>query len=522
MSKKKLSNRLPPRVGEVKQRLQQKARGKTSNGLKAGTPIFLALLACGVFIVLIATGMGVRLLILRRGADAKMEPAAVQSKFADAPKTQLPDAVLNNNAAQSVAPELSELTTQKLPSPVDASQYEVLPPPAAKRKNRKIPGLLYVGDEEGMFEELHTALEAMVPGDMVEIRTNRILTVEPCLIGKEIASEIEPVDLPPIMIRAAEGYSPLLRVAQQGPVIRVHHRSIWLKNLHFAARDTNTSWFQGEGLTVMAQSCSVTGGALVSAMGNSTGRRTNIYFDLCLVRNSTMVWSSTGAVGDVGIYRTAMAGCGAVNFGPGQHVLDIQRSTFLTTYILGVTPIENDVSPKIQYSMDRSIFQQFACCPNLIQLGVLSSDFPTTVDRVPATFERFVPNFSVTNSILSFHAPDGGPESHEGWGHLDFGSKTWSLRSSVFPMIDRQLLKLGLSPRATAAQEGCWNGLGGKDPAFPATFDLDRPDFIFNTDDAAVQQQLDARNVGCIPEWLPPVPIQAMELYSARPEPIPQ
>ncbi len=466
---------------------------------------------------LIVTALGVRLLIIRHNGpnDSSVAPSgAVASKFADAPKAALPEVVMKNDAVSKKAPALSELTDQELPVAIDESHYAVLPPAAAMKKDRKLPGILHVGDEAGMFEDLHTAIQAMVPGDVTEIRTNRILTVEPCLLGKELASEIEPVDLPPLMIRAAEGYFPLLRVAQPGPVIRVHHRSIWLKNLHFAARDVPMVWIEGEGLTVLAQNCSVTGGSFVSATGNGKGRLTTVLVDQCFFRNASIVG---GGVANVGIYRSAViASRTSIGFGPGDHTIDMQRSTFLTTYILGVSQVENELPPQIRYQMDKCIFQQFACCPTLIQLMVTDANFPANPESIPETFNRFVPGFSVTDSILSFHAPDG---LSEGWGTIGSGPKVVALRSSVFPMIERQMLSLGFSPRASAARDGCWNGLGGKDPAFPATFDLDRPDLIFTTDVPAVQQQLDTRSVGCVPEWLPPIPVQAMDIYAVRPLP---
>ncbi len=467
---------------------------------------------------LIVTALGVRLLIIRHNGpnDSSVAPSgSVASKFADAPKAALPEVVMKNDAVSKEAPALSELTDQKLPVAIDESHYEVLPPSAAMKKDRKLPGILHVGDEAGMFEDLHPAIQAMVPGDVTEIRTNRILTVEPCLLGKELASEIEPVDLPPLMIRAAEGYFPLLRVAQPGPVIRVHHRSIWLKNLHFAARDIPIHWIQGEGLSVLAQNCSFTGGNFVNALGTSKGRLTTVLVDQCFFRNASIV-PDGGGVGNVGIYRSAIIACRTSTFGPGDHTIDMQRSTFLTTSILAVSQVENEVPPRILYQMDKCIFQQFACCPNLIQLRVNDANFPANPENTPATFNRFVPGFSVTDSVLSFHAPDG---LNEGWGLIEAGPKVLALRSSIFPMIERQMLSLGLSPRASAARDGCWNGLGGKDPAFPATFDLDRPDLIFTTDVPAVQQQLDARSVGCVPEWLPPIPVQAMDIYAVRPLP---
>ncbi len=510
MTKKRRHPILPPRMGEVKRRLESKKTGRTAGGWGKYSPVLLALFACGVFAFLIVTGLGVRLLIVRHSDSGSGEAGVPLAKFADAPKATLPETTLKNDAPKDV-PALAEITDQKLPDPVNESGYQVLPPLAAGKKDRNIPGLLYVGDEEGMFEQVHEALQAMVPGDIVEIRTNRILTVEPCVIGNALAAEIEPLDLPPLMIRAAEGYFPVLRVAQAGSVIKVHHRSIWLKNLHFAARDIPINWIEGEGITVLAQSCSFTGGNFVSALGALDGRVSDVFVDRCFFRGTTF---ATGLLRNVGIYRSGFAGAGRVSFGPGEHLIDIRRSTFLHTYILDVGQAENAPPPKVVYHMDKCIFQQFACCPNLLALNVPASIFPSNTENIVAVFNQYFPDFRVTNSILSFHAPDG---FNEGWGTIGCVSSIIAFRSSVFPVINSQLHGLGLSTRASASRDGCWNGLGGKDPAFPATWDLDRPEFIFTSEDASVQKQLDSRDVGCIPEWLSPVPPQTLDLYPVRP-----
>ncbi len=512
MTKKRRQPNLPPRMGDVKRQLDAKKTGRAAGAWGKYSPILLALLACGVFAFLIVTGLGVRLLIVRHGDSGSGEVGVPLEKFADAPKATLPETTLKNDAPRNV-PALSEITDQKLPGPVNESGYQVLPPLAAAKKDRSIPGLLYVGDEQGMFEQVHEALQAMVPGDIVEIRTNRILTVEPCVIGKAVAAEIEPLDLPPLMIRAAEGYFPVLRVAQAGAVIKVHHRSIWLKNLHFAARDIPMNWIEGEGITVLAQSCSFTGGNFVSALGALDGRVSDVFVDRCFVRGCFI---AAGLLRNVGIYRSGFTGhSNVVGFGPGEHLIDIRNSTFLQTNILSVGAAENAAPPRVVYHMDKCIFQQFACCPHLLNLGVPAGSFPADAENIVAVFNQYFPDFRVTNSLLSFHVPDGF--GGEGWGQIQGGASVLAFRSSVFPVINSQLHGLGFSPRASASRDGIWNGQGGKDPAFPAAGDLDRPDFIFTSEDAAVQKQLDSRNVGCIPEWLPPVPLQTLDVYPFRP-----
>lgn len=491
-------------------------------------------MACGVFGFLILTALGVKLIVMREVPDGSLtaqtpstenkpnDQVELDPELVALPKASLPaDSGLSSDSLPT-APPISELTEDKVPVGVDDSKYEVLPPVAAAMKERKLPGILRVGDEKGSFRELHTAIESMVPGDIIEIRTNRILTVEPCLIGKQNPQEIEALDLPPLTIRAAAGYFPLIRVAQVGPLFRVNHRTIILQNLHFAAREKVVTWFEGEGNLLLAEGCSVTGGVLLGVTGTKDSRPSNIWIDRCMIRNAAIGVGWGGALRDLAIFRSAMMGSGQTFFGPGEHRISIQRSTFLMSYIADVGQGPNDPLPSIRLLMDHCIFQQFACCPRITGVGVKPEYFPQTADQVPATFRRLHPVFNVTNSVLSFHAPDGINEGFATIGSTGPGlpnNGNWGVRSSHFPMIEQQLLKLGLTPRANAAQDGCWNGLGGKDPAFPATFDLDRADLVFTTDKPAIQELLNRREVGCIPEWLTPVPTQAMELYEARPLP---
>ncbi|MEQ9406908.1 MAG: hypothetical protein RIK87_04245, partial [Fuerstiella sp.] len=360
------------------------------------------------------------------------------------------------------------------------------------------PGILYVGDNLNMFGELHDALNAMIPGDIIEIRCNRILAVEPVTLDKPKQKPTFAVDLPPIMIRAADGFFPVIRAATKGAVIRVSNRVIWLKNLHFTG---DVYWFRGSDLTVVAQLCSITGGWLAS------GDSHRIYVDRSVLRRGLL---NNWLMAEVGIYRSFIVGIGqniaSIPYGP--YSVEVRQTTFVRSGIVAViaTSPENATPATIgpRYSLRDSAFNALVCCPQI--LGISLNDTNPTVqkDKARILLRQALSELDVQNNVLAFW---GANESSEGWASIHANNQHHGLRAVDFPVIKAQLQPTLVSSRVREYAESRKAGLISA---------MTRNDAILTSDNAEVNAALQQRTVGCIPELLPLIPPEASEQYQLQ------
>jgi hypothetical protein len=162
------ARKLPPRVIGSRSRNPQKTLPNPwFQHLARLTPT----MACVVFAVLIAGAVGVRQVIILVRNGQTSEP--VVSQAADEKPT-----VAASTAEPAKDDETSD-TGADLTQESAEPELEVLPPPAAKKPGRKLPRMLLVGDGPTMFPQLEQAMKVAIGGDIIEIRTNKPLFLEP-------------------------------------------------------------------------------------------------------------------------------------------------------------------------------------------------------------------------------------------------------------------------------------------------------------------------------------------------------
>ena len=118
--------------------------------------------ACVVFVVLIAGILGVRKIIIRKAGETVALVKRVLGTGGPEAATSLEDQVGDKEQASEEQASLEP----------DEPGLEVLPPAAAKLPGRKLPRLLFVGRHPQMFQSLAEAVKVVIPGDIIEIRTN--------------------------------------------------------------------------------------------------------------------------------------------------------------------------------------------------------------------------------------------------------------------------------------------------------------------------------------------------------------
>ncbi|GAB5441572.1 MAG: hypothetical protein Fues2KO_19210 [Fuerstiella sp.] len=459
-------------------------------------PLILALAACIVFTVLIVTGLGIRLLILREATGPNPE-------FEAAARVTVPE---NLPPESAEAESLADLTDAELPAMPDDSALEVLPPPAAKKKGRQLPGVLYVGDNLDMFGQLHEALLAMIPGDIIEIRTNRILDVAPVTIPEFADSSTAPV-----MIRAAAGFYPVLRQTVEQPTIKINNRTIWLKGLHFTGR---RKWFFGNNLTIAAQSCSWTKTQVTG--GDDKSKLNRVFVDRCIFRSSNL---GGHCGGHIGLYRSFFVGDGQskVWLNNSNQLLEVRHCTFIHNVLVTIVP-EPSKGDGIHFSFRDSVFLALACCPRLLIVKIDKFDESITPLVAKSLLKKCVKTFELHNNYLHFHHVNG-PE--EGWGGVvDYqNGRGISFKANEFPDVQSQLKFTHGSPNVGQMNDLAWS----QDPERFQKIDavvrqLTWQDAILTlSKEPAVDARLRKREVGCIPELLPAIPPEAGEPYELRP-----
>jgi hypothetical protein len=177
------SRRLPPKViGRPRGNRKKVARTPWYRHVAWLNPT----VACVIFAVLIAGAVGVRqVIIVLRGRSTESTAAEVETGAGLAAEDGSPD-YANDDLLQSSEPGL-----------------EVLSPPAAKQPGRKLPKMLIVGRHPGMFPSLVEAMQYAIGGDIIEIRDNGPLYIEP---GKAVWEGKEGT----LTIRAGKGFQPVL------------------------------------------------------------------------------------------------------------------------------------------------------------------------------------------------------------------------------------------------------------------------------------------------------------------------
>jgi hypothetical protein len=184
--------------------------------------------ACVVLVVLIAGALQVRKAIVRMQDQWEEEEALALGESGT---------VTDDPQERPIGQEAAHLRPTDPPAAADATPgsnetgLEVLPPAAARKPGRTLPKLLLVGEGAGMFRSFEDAIRYAIPGDVVEIRSNRPLLAA----GAEIRA-MELARERPLTIRAGKGWQPVLRVGMsERPLLTAVNVNLRIESVHFAA-----------------------------------------------------------------------------------------------------------------------------------------------------------------------------------------------------------------------------------------------------------------------------------------------
>ncbi|MCA9000071.1 MAG: hypothetical protein KDA80_23945, partial [Planctomycetaceae bacterium] len=328
-----------------RQRVSAKKRStkKRQANRKEWPAYLLVLIAAGAFGFLIVVGLGVQI-VFKQVIRAPERSEMLEIDAGESIETQPRDDLRPS--------PLTDVVDVEFPEIPDDADYEILPPPAAKTKSREIPGMMIVGDEPGMFAELHDAMESVIPGDVIEIRTNRILYLQPCHLGPKYDKEtaegpFTPFEIP-VTIRAGQGFTPLIRntTTRWNRVVDLVGSTLILDGLQFQAshilgkHPSHVHWFAGEGNRMLVQNCLFQLGSVFVTVQNvardefpdenDPRRSSTICLDRCFLV-AAHACTSFASMTDVAIARTgAICTSGKVlQFGRPNNRVVIVHSTFL-------------------------------------------------------------------------------------------------------------------------------------------------------------------------------------------------
>jgi hypothetical protein len=152
---------------------------------------------------------------------------------------------------------------------------EVLPPKAAKEPGRKIARMLLVGPGPDMCPTLEAAIEAAVPGDVIDIRTNGPLSVP------GVTRKFDAKQSLPLTIRGGHGFQPVVK----GSVVTLTNLDLVVRRVHFSGTDGRAALtMQSASLTGEDCSFTLSGASLNNEPGG--GPAVRAAFRRCLFRTS--------------------------------------------------------------------------------------------------------------------------------------------------------------------------------------------------------------------------------------------
>jgi hypothetical protein len=218
---------------------------------------------------------------------------------------------------------------------------EILPPKAATRPGRNLPRLLIVGEQVDTFPDLNSALEASIPGDIIEIRTDRPISVRPHAYRRDGG----PADRT-LTIRAGNGFRPVLRMkGAPGTVIfDVTAVELVLEGLNLV---THVQDSRGSTMILVSSDCSVTYRRCTltslpptitecirtyEKTSTKTSRPLRLTFERCFLRGENLPVSLPMDGGDVRIEQTLVASLGyplTAFFGP----VELQRGSVTLSHV---------------------------------------------------------------------------------------------------------------------------------------------------------------------------------------------
>ena len=293
--------------------------------------------------------------------------------------------------------------------------------------------MLLVGEGRDMFKTLESAIQRAIPGDVIEIRTNRPLGVKNAsLMRDQHASQVK------LKIRAGKGFEPVLRaVAINQPVITCSNADLDIEGIHFTSAFSTMFLVANDGnLTV--RRCSFTSlphqgtGCMCIAVfcANSTTDNTaEILFDRCVLRRCKAV-GLKGKKIEVTIRGSGCAYPGMFTLeGAGQendHVVRLQQSTFLQARLLQASITDSWPESPLVFEMHQCILAHVgSCCPTIINLHLTAAYEPKSLEGRIAAMRRYVSVFDVADSIGEFWG---------WWAHVEIdGDPADMISSEVFP-----------------------------------------------------------------------------------------
>ncbi len=449
--------------------------------------------ACVVFVILIAGMLGVRKIIIRKAGETV---ALVKRALG----TGGPEAATSLEDQRGHEEQVSEEQASLEP---DQSGLEVLPPAAAKLAGRKLPRLLFVGRHPQMFQSLAEAVKVVIPGDIIEIRTNALLA-EP---GVELRWKEKPKDTP-LVIRAGRGFQPVLRPRSEVPLLTLVNADLKASGLHFAAN----CGLLAENSNVHLERCTLTKAGLQARNTRGSGKPLQITMDRCFVRSGSLRCEGPSVA--VKIRESGFVeghGTITVSLDEDQSIV-IEQTSIVNCYFLQLRMPSKPPAEPLSFRMDRSVVGAVRCCPVLVHLLLPQSYAKSGTTGLHEALRQ---------AFRECKAGDNFAHYWGRWAFLESAGATSCDAERIFPELPQDDQTLRFGKRVEQTRSLIW-GEKQQLEAGMAVFATVLPEDLPVTSTGALGKRIrEGVRYGCDPAQLPVPPPLTLQAVSQAPTPAP-
>ncbi len=387
---------------------------------------------------------------------------------------------------------------------------EVLPPPAASTPGRRVPKLLLVGSNKQMFPTLEAAVTVAIPGDIIEIRTNRPLL--PRAADRQAKTREKTIKDVPVTIRAGRLYQPIVRTSGDSrPMLNFKNVDVTIIGVHFTAGAPGTI-LGAENSNVLFHYCTFTSipdkGTLSAASfvnSQGAGKPLRLTVSHCFFRQSA-IGSFNGPSVAVAVHESGFVG-GHYALGcdlDKSQSLFIRQSTFQNTYLLYLSNQKPLLKKPFSFTMERSLFAHVACCPMLFEL-VVGKEFAL---KTPADYDEAV------RQTFDFKAGDNIAQFWGIWANVSHpGLPGRSINESIFAEFPQHGDTLRFGKRIEEIRYLIHQK--GNPPATKLVWASVLPEDLIPVSKVLAEKMRNGRRYGCDVTQLPVPPLVTLQTYAA-------
>jgi hypothetical protein len=459
--------------------------------------------ACLVLVVALIGAFGLRqIIVVLRRSEVREGPVGANLQSGD----QVSGQQLVTDASHDLTQDSAREPTTGEDKSGLGENLDILPPGAARRSTRTLPKLILVGEQPSMFSSLEAAMEVAIPGDVIELRTNRPASVSNAAMHLSAAHQRDK-----LVVRAGPGFEPVLAIASDHvPLISVSNVDLLIQSIHFAANGHPGSFIQIVDSDLQVESCTFTGPrspewppAIMVTNHKPDGDRSalplRVRLNRCFMRATGGILVCEGNDIDISADQSVFAFIHdgfAMGLGNGQ-TLRVKRSTILDTYLLHVNPGSNWMTRPFSFHMERSVFAHLACCPVLLIVrpaGVAASD--------PAMGPREI----LQKALLDFQASDNFAQFWEGWAIVEGHTTSYGfLKQRLIPTLPTIDDTLRFGPGVEHVRALIWQ-VGDQEAARLAARAVLPKDFAVRSTGSLAVRMKSGSSYGCDVSQLPVPP----------------